>query len=839
VSNALRIARRELRGGIRGFRVFLACLALGVAAIAAVGSISTAVISGIEEDGAVLLGGDAALRLTHSDIDPGQRAWLERSGAVSRIVYLRSMARSEDGARRSLVEMKMVDGAYPLYGAIETSPALPLADLFAQKDGAWGAVADSALLARLGISVGDPVRVGDTVYRIRAVIDREPDRVSGARSLQLGPRFMASGESLSDSGLIQPGSQVWYFYRVRLNDPARLEAWKRSVERTYPDAQWVVEDRTNASPNIKRLVDRTTLFMTLVGLTALLVGGVGVGNSVRDFLAGKTGTIATLKCLGASSRLIFAAYLVQILIMAGVGTAAGLVVGGLVPAAVADLVRDTLPVVARVGVFWEPLALAAAFGMLTALAFSVWPIARACEVPAAALFRDAVARLRGLPRWPVILATAVLFAALAALAVGTAYSRTIALWFVAGSVATMILFGLAGRLIARAARLAGSAGGTVLRLALANLHRPGAPTGSVVLSLGLGLTVLVTVALIEANLGNQITKSLPERAPGYFFIDIQNDQIDAFERTVAGIEGFREMRRTPMLRGRVSRVKDIPAADYQAAEGGRWVLRGDRGVTWAREMPEDETLIAGKWWPADYAGEQLVSLSAREAENLGVGIGDTITVNILGRNVTGRIANLRDVQWGSLRMNFVFIFSPGLLENAPQTHLATVHADPAREAAIERAVAAQFPNVTTIRVRDVLDTVNEFLGKLGTAIRMTAAVAILAGTLVLAGAIAAGHRRRVYESVVLKVLGATRRRIVGTLLLEYGLLGLATAIVASVIGSAAAWAVVTRVMHFEFVFAPGTVVATSLIAVVITLAFGFYGTWRALGQKAAPLLRNE
>ena len=299
------------------------------------------------------------------------------------------------------------------------------------------------------------------------------------------------------------------------------------------------------------------------------------------------------------------------------------------------------------------------------------------------------------------------------------------------------------------------------------------------------------------------------------------------------------MRRTPMLRGRITRLNGETAKAENIAERGRWMLRGDRGVTWARGLPEGEKIVAGTWWSDNYTGPQLVSLSANAAAGLGVGIGDTITVNILGRNITGKVANLRDVRWGTLRMNFIFMFSPGLLENAPQTHLATVHADPAREAAIETAVAAAFPNVTTIRVRDVLETVNGFLGRLGLAIRLTAGIAIIAGMLVLAGAVAAGHRRRVYDSVVLKVLGATRRRIMGTLLLEYGLLGLVTALVASVIGTIAAWAVVTEVMRFQFSFDPLPVATAVVIAVAVTLALGFYGTWRALGQKAAPLLRNE
>tara|TARA_B100000676_G_scaffold310000_3_gene375238 strand:+ start:3463 stop:5982 length:2520 start_codon:yes stop_codon:yes gene_type:complete len=839
MTNAWRIARRELRGGLRGFRVFLACLSLGVGAIAAVGSIASSVIGGLEKDGAILLGGDAALRVTYKDITPEQRAWLDGSGNVSRIVYLRSMARASNLDKRSLVEMKMVDDAYPLYGKLEISPPTSNADLFAKRDGVWGAVADTALLTRLGIELGGTLKLGDATYQIRGTINIEPDRVSGARALQIGPRFMASTASLPESGLVQPGSQVWYFYRVGLKYGSSLETWKSDLQEAFPDALWVVRDRTNASPVIKRFIDRTTLFMTLVGLTALLVGGVGVSNAVRDFLSGKIETIATLKCVGASSGLIFGAYLVQVMIMAMAGIAIGLLIGGVAPVVAGDMLHDVLPIVSRIDVYWEPLALATSFGFLTALAFSIWPIAQACDLPAAGLFRDSIARFRGIPRWPFGLATIFLLAALAALAIGTAHSSVIAQWFVTGAMGAMVLFATAGLLVARAAKSIGGSGGTGLRLALANLHRPGAPTGSVVMSLGLGLTVLVTVALIEANLGNQITKSLPERAPGYFFIDIQNDQVDDFEATVAGVNGFRELRRTPMLRGRVTRLNGETAKPENVSEDGRWILRGDRGVTWAHELPDSETIVAGEWWPADYSGKPLVSMPARNAAALGLWIGDTITINILGRNITGEIASLRDVQWGSLRMNFLFIFSPGPLDAAPQTHLATVHADPALEEGIERAVADRFPNVTTIRVRDVLETVDAFLGRLGLAIRLTAGVAIVAGTLVLAGAIAAGHRRRVYDSAVLKVLGATRRRIISILLLEYGLLGLVTAIVASIIGSVAAWAVVTEVMRFNFVFDLLDVVSAVIIAVAVTLILGFYGTWRALGQKAAPLLRNE
>ena len=424
------------------------------------------------KDGATLLGGDAALRVTYKDITPEQRAWLDGSGDVSRIVYLRSMARASNRDKRSLVEMKMVDDAYPLYGKLEISPPTSNAELFAKRDGVWGAVADTALLTRLGIELGGKLKLGDATYQIRGTINIEPDRVSGARALQIGPRFMASTASVPESGLVQPGSQVWYFYRVGLKDGSSLETWKSDLQEAFPDALWVVRDRTNASPVIKRFIDRTTLFMTLVGLTALLVGGVGVSNAVRDFLSGKIETIATLKCVGASSGLIFGAYLVQVMIMAMAGIAIGLLIGGVAPVVAGDMLHNVLPIVSRIDVYWEPLALATSFGFLTALAFSIWPIAQARDLPAAGLFRDSIARFRGIPRWPFGLATIFLLAALAALAIGTAHSPVIAQWFVTGAIGAMVLFAIAGLLVARAAKSIGGSGGTGLRLALADYTDP-------------------------------------------------------------------------------------------------------------------------------------------------------------------------------------------------------------------------------------------------------------------------------------------------------------------------------------------------------------------------------
>ena len=837
---ALRLARRELRGGTRGFRIFIACLALGVAAIAAVGSTRAMLEESISTDSREILGGDLLIDIVHRPATPDERSAMDESGIVAASAEMRTMARAENArATRTLVELKTVEDTYPLYGALETAPALPRAALLDQSNGLWGAAAAPELLTRLGISVGDVLQIGDARFEVRAAIRQEPDRVGGSGLFSLGPRVLISAAALPDTALVQPGSLIHYNYRVRL--PANVPAgdFIETLNTDFPDAGWRIRTLDESSPQLTRLIGRVTLFLSFVGLTALLVGGVGVANAVRAWLEGKTGSIATLKCIGAPRALVFRVYLLQVLALAMLGITAGLVGGAALPMVAADLLARVVPIRIATGLFPEPLAIAALFGLLTALTFSVWSIARAGDVPAGSLFRTLVDPSRGWPRLPYILFTAVLAAALAALAILTASDAWFASWFVAGSIGAMIAFRLAAFGIARfAARLTGIRH-PAMRLALAGLHRPGAPTASVVLSLGLGLSMLVTVATIEGNLSQQIAEELPADAPAFFFVDIQPDQIAPFGTIIGDIPGVTRSEQVPMLRGRITAIDGVRAADATVAPDARWVLRGDRGITWASAAPAHNKIMTGEWWPADYTGEMLVSLDHRIALGLGLTIGETITVNILGREFTATIANTRQINWQRLSINFVMVFSPGVLESAPRMHIAVVHADEATEDRLERAVTDRFANVTSIRVRGALETVGALIRNVGTAVRLTALITILAGTLVLSGAIAAGHRRRIYDRVVLKVLGATRRDIVTAYMLEYGLLGLVTAIIAAIVGSVTGWAVVTWMLSITWRLEPGAILVTTVIATLITIGAGLVGTWRAMGQKAAPWLRNE
>lgn len=835
---ALRLARRELRTGLKGFRIFLACLALGVAAIAAVGSVSSAMMAGLEGDSRRILGGDVALRMVHQPAPPEALEYLEASGDVSTVVSMRAMARADEGEASSLVELKAVDDPYPLVGTLDLDRDITLADALAARDGVHGAVAEESLARRLDIAVGDRLRLGESTLELRALIAAEPDRLVNFASF--GPRLMVSDAAVAETGLIQVGSLVRHYYRIVLSEGTDRRAWIEDLEERFPDAGWRLSSLENATPGYDNFVSRVTLFLTLVGLTALLVGGVGVAMAVRSYLDGKTETVATLKCLGAPSGLVFRTYLLVVCILAAAGTATGLAVGSLAPMVAAQLAAPLVPFTIPVAIFPAPLALAALFGLLTAVAFSLWSLGRVCEVKAAQLFRSAIAPLGGRPRLPYLVALAAAIGLLAALAIFTASDPWLATAFIIGSVAAVALFLAASWVIMTGARMTGRPRDPELRMALANLHRPGAPTPGVVLALGLGLTVLVTIALIQANLSRQVDERIPDVAPAFFFIDIQPHQTDRFLELLRGIDGVGDIQTTPMVRGRITHLNGQPADEASVAPDASWVLRGDRGLTYSATPPENSEVVEGTWWPADYAGPPLVSFDANLAEGLGVGIGDTMTLNILGRPMTVEIGNLRRIDWGSLGMNFTFVFAPGTLEAAPHSVIATVHVDdPTLEAEVQQAVTDALPNVTAIRVKDALEGANRILSAVSIAVRATAAVTLVAGTLVLAGAIAAGHARRVRDAVVLKVLGATRMRILKTYLLEYGLLGLSTAAIASLVGSIAAAVVVVNVMRGDFVLPPGVLVLTALLAMGITVSFGFVGTWRALGQRPAPMLRNE
>ncbi|RAZ85399.1 ABC transporter permease [Mesorhizobium hawassense] len=839
---AIRFSLREMRGGLSGFMIFLACIALGVAAIGGVNSVAQAISAGVADQGQTLLGGDLRFQINQRGASDAELGFIKGLGAVSRTSGMRSMARLEDGSDQALVEAKAVDDSYPLYGALETDPALPKEQLFGERSGVFGAAAPDLLFERLNLHIGDRLKLGSAVFELRARLVSEPDAVSDG--FGFAPRLMISSEGLAASGLVQPGSLVENAYKVRLPDgtsEARIKDIQAQAAKDFPQAGWSIRTRSNAAPALSANIERFSQFLTLVGLTALVVGGVGVANAVRAYLDGKRGVIAIFKSLGASGGFVFSVYLVQILLIAGLGIVLGLALGAAMPFVASALLQSVIPVPAQGGFYPGALAMAALFGLLVTLAFALLPLGRARDVPATALFREMGFESRGLPRLPYAGAALAIVVALAALAILSANDYRIASIFVGATVCAFLVLRLVAVLVQWLARRSPRVRSVPLRLALGNIHRPGALTPSVVLSLGLGLTLLVTLALIDGNLRRQISGSLPERAPNFFFVDIQSGDVDAFTSLVGKEAPRGTLVKVPMLRGRIMALNGVDVDKVKIPADGAWVLRGDRGLTYDAKQPENATLTEGAWWPRDYSGEPLVSFSAEEGKAIGLKLGDSVTVNVLGRNVTAKIASFRQVQWETMGINFVMIFSPNSFAGAPHGWLATLtdkQATTADDARLLNAVTRAFPAVTTVRVKDALDIVNRLVAQLGTAIRTAAGVALIASVLVLSGALAAGNRARIHDAVVLKTLGATRRTLIAAFSLEYVLIGLATALFALAAGGMAAWFVVAHIMTLPSHFMPEVAVATILVSLTVTVGIGLAGTWRVLGHKAAPVLRN-
>ena len=840
----LRLSGRELRGGIGGFRIFIACIALGVAAIAAVGSMTRSISAGLASEGRVILGGDVAVSFGSEPPGAAVLAQLETRGAVSMATLVNSMARRADGGGEALVRIKAVDAAYPLVGVVAVAGAPSLrAGLAPDAAGRPGVAIEPLLADRLGLSIGDPIVIGRLTARVGALITDEPDKAG--TGVAFGPRVLMDEATLAAADLIQPGSLVQRLARLRLADgatDAAVTAAKTDITAAFPAAGWRISTRLNAAPGLERNVERFSEFLTLVGLTALVVGGVGVTNAVKAFIDRKRRAIATLKSLGAEGGFVVGVYLVVLLAITAVGVAIGLLVGLLPPLLAGGVIARAFDLPLRLAVYPRELVVAALYGFTTALTFALWTLGRAHDVPASALFRAETAADRRWPRRRYGVAAAALAALLVTLALATASDRFVAAVFVVAMAGVFILLVAIAHAIMWGARQLPTGGRAELRLAIRNIHRPGGLTLSVVLSLGLGLTLMVALTLIDIGLRHQLTAALPERAPNVFVLDIRSDEAPAFARLVEAAAPGADLQSVPLLRGRITALNGVPVDRIEAPEGARWALDGDRGITSSPALPANSTLATGTWWPADYGGEPLVSFEDELARNLGLKVGDSVAVSVLGRPIIARIASTRHVEWASLAINFVMVFSPNTFAGAPYSVLSTIAlaggGDRAGEARLFKAIVDAYPTATVVRVKDVLATLNDLVGTLIVAVRAAASIALVAAVLVLAGALASGHRRRLYDAVLLKTLGATRRRVLAAFVAEYAALGLVTALFALLAGGAAATGVLVGLMKVAPVFDLWASLGAVALALVLTVGLGLAGTWRVLGAKAAPVLRN-
>ena len=825
------IARRDLNARFKGLRLLLVCLFLGTGALAAIGSLTAAIESEIEANGREYLGGDLQIELWQRGLDTEERAALEELGDVSAGTRLQAMARNGDQA--APIELKAIDASYPLYGELTLEDGRSVGA--PAPDAAW---LSQGAADRLGVTPGDAIQIGTETLDVGGIIAVEPDRLG--EGFQLGPTVIVAEDLPMRAGLIAPGSMYQSKTRVRFDQERDLEAVEEQLEDRFPEAGFDIDTADRAAPGTDRFVDRMSEFLTLVGLAALVIAGIGIGGGVTSYLDARRQGIATLKILGASSSDIARIYALQIVAASLAGSLAGIAVGVALVPLLGMALQGLLPVSSGVIVDPGAILLALSYGMLVALVFAAPPLLRARHFPAMALMRSRVAPLARDPKALLLVGGGL--AAIVALALLTSANPLLSAGFLAGAAGVLALLALIGLGIRKLAGALPRPASPVARNALANLHRPGSSTGALVTALGFGLAAFVLLAAVQSAIDGNIAKRVPDRAPDYFVLDIPREQVTEFEDLVRTADPQANWRTVPALRGAVLAFGTDEAmtrtAELEEIPDGAWALRGERGLTYADDLPAGNELTEGEWWGPFYDGEPLVSLDEDFAEAAGLEIGDRMTFGVLGVERTVRVANFRRIDWESLGFNYVFVFSPNALRDAPHNLAATIELSPGTPTGpLLQALVAALPSTSVIEVGGVLEQARTILEQVGIATLAAASVAVLAGLAVLLGAIAAARAARTYDTVVLRVLGADRRQILIMQLIEYVALAGALAFVALGIGSLAAWLVVTQLFEFDWLPDWGEVLAVLGLGIGVVLAFALGASLPLLRAKPAQALR--
>lgn len=828
------IARRDLHRQFRGLRLLLVCLFLGVGALAAIGSLTSAIRSELDGQGQVILGGDFEVEVYQRPLTGEETAFLERYGELSPGLRMQAMASAGEAA--SPVELKAVAPNWPLYGTLTLADGSAAGDL--PQGGAWIA---RGVAERLGIGAGDTFSIGTLPLTVAGIIGEEPDRLS--EGFTLGQTVIVGLDVPAAAGLTLPGAMYETKTRVRFTGADDPTAVEEALLEQFPESGLDTRTRDRASPGAERFVSRMGEFLTLVGLAALVIAGIGIGLGVGSYLEARRAGIATLKILGATSADIARIYTLQIGAAALAGSLAGLAAGVLVTPLLANALGDLLPVSA--GVTVDPLALlrALAFGLLVTLVFAAPPVLRARAFPAMALMRERVAPL-GTGSWRAALRPVGLgLACIALLVLVGSPTPGLSAGFLGGAVAMLGLLALLGLAIRNTARRVPRPAHPIWRAALANLHRPGAATGALVTALGFGLSAFVLLAAVQTSLDGNIRRSVPAIAPDYFVLDIPKTRLDEFSGLVEAAAPGAAIESTPTLRGMViaygNPANPTVVAELEELPEGAWGLNGERGLTYAAQVPPGNIVTQGEWWPAVYRGDPLVSVDEELALAAGLKLGDIITVSVLGVQRTATIASFRRLDWESMGFNYVFVFSPNTLADAPHNVAATVtFADGVVPPGLLRQLAVAFPSSSVIEVGPILSEARAILDQVSLAILAAASVAVLAGVAVLLGAIAAARAARIYDTVILRVLGASRGQLLGLQFAEFGLLAAVLAGVALALGSGLAWLVITQLFEFDWLPDWPRILAVLGAGLALVLVFAFIASLPVLRAKPAAALRS-
>ena len=847
---------RQLRGSRSGLWLMVVCLLLASTAMSIVGLLGSSVRGAIERDGRSILGGDIELALVQRQARDDELRYIDNnSAAYSAVTTMSSMVRVpsdiiDDNSRsdipqEALVSLKAVDNAYPLVGVVITDQgewsAMRIAEALAEDgQGYFGAMVQPTLLERLDLSLGDVLELGSVRVRLVALIEREPDPWFG--TMVFGPKMIISREAVTQSGLLQPGALLRNYYRVLLPENSTLEQWRNDFGTRFEGVGWRIRDYTRPMRSAERGLDRTLMFLSLSTLITVIAAGIGISNGVRRFLQTHLNAIATLRVVGATRNDIIVIYGLLIFFVALSVITLGLLIALAGLFILLPLLENILPIALTPTLHAEPILYSYINGLLLSAVFAMLIVFSAAETNPGLLFRQARNTMMLVwpqDRWKILLFM-IIVALFLLVNVGLAEHPDLAAIFLAGSgLLLLALWGLS-RLVAVISRL-WRADSFLLRYALSNLTRPGAVTGQIVVSLGLGLTVLVLINSLSLNMTARLKDVIENEAPSFYFIDIQHHQLPQFEQIMQPFEA--SYNTTPMLRGRITHLAGTPVAELPKNDDFDWITRGDRAFTWASRWEgknaRSAPIVQGEWWPEDYTGDLLVSFDAEAAEAFGLQLGDKMGLNILGREFEATIANFREIEWGGLGMNFVVVLSPGLLDQAPHTNIAEVAVAEVNESRLQSTVVNTLPNVSAIRLKDILTQLTALLSRMVLTIQSIGGVSIVVGIAVLMSALSAVQAQKSYENHILRVLGADRKRLFGLVSIELLLLGTLAAVVAAISGNLLSWAIIQIGLNTNYILSISNTVWVVLLGQCITLIFGLSIAWRDLSKIDVKHLRDD
>ncbi len=840
----IRVGLLDMRGDLGRFVLLVACLVVGTALIAGVSSVGASIKQAVEQDAALLMGGDLELSRADRAATDEELALISAYGTLANVVD--TNVRAETAGGDAFVDLVSIGPTYPLLGQIN-SAGLPAGrrpfDFLSLRGGLYGALVDPIMLDKLGIGVGDIVDIGGTPFQVRAALGGLPD--AAVRGFRLGLVTVVTTDALAilaDRTSPLPGLGTWFRYKIVLNE-LEPEQGKVELQAALADPSWTIRSARDGLGPMVRYYDLFMRFLVIVGLASLLIGGVSVWTGISAYVSERANVIAVLRSMGASRSRILLHFFSQVAVLAIVGVGIGLVIGAGVALLALPIVGNAVGVSLAPTLHVQPLLIAAGVGLLTAFAFSYLPLQQAQLISPVMLFRS-----KGLAAppidWRALLSSfqflPLLLAALGFVWLATIMTNdpTLVAAFVGVSFLSVFLFrvGLKGATAALDRVPLGS--NRVLRHALRDISGAGSNAPAVVVSVGLALATLVVVLVLQVNLSNEYLGASVFDAPTLVASDLFEDEVDALKALQAKDGDVSRFTSTPMLRGSLAAVNDTSAAAISArGPEASFLLSGEVPLTFRTELPASSKLVAGEWWPADYQGVPLVSLHQSLRSGLGVEIGDELTFTIFGESVTARVASFRDYSWQG-GIDFLATFSPGVLEGFPATLLGTVYASPGREAELEQHLADAFPDVRFIAIGETLERITSALGQLSLAASLVGGIAVSNGLLVLIGSLATGRKQRQADAVIAKVLGATRIDVLAVAVTHYLVLATFAAMLATPLGIGLASLLTGILLDVDFSMNLATVAAVNLGAILITGLLGATTIAKALSSRPAQFLRE-